>query len=149
MNNIKTLINESKLNLSTLIAFTRAEHKIHNLEYSTIKKSGLTISQFGVLEALYNKGDLRICEIIEKILTTSGNITVVIKNLEKEGFIKKNPDPLDKRSTIISITDKGKNIVEEILPKHINNINNIFSVLTDEEKILLKSMLKSLNILFF
>ena len=64
--------------------------------------------------------------------------TVVIKNLEKEGFIKKNPDPLDKRSTIISITDKGKNIVEEILPKHINNINNIFSVLTDEEKILLK-----------
>ena len=94
MNNIKTLINESKLNLSTLIAFTRAEHKIHNLEYSTIKKSGLTISQFGVLEVLYNKGDLRICEIIEKILTTSGNITVVIKNLEKEGFIKKNPDPV-------------------------------------------------------
>ena len=137
MNNIKTLINESKLNLSTLIAFTRAEHKIHNLEYST------------VLEALYNKGDLRICEIIEKILTTSGNITVVIKNLEKEGFIKKNPDPLDKRSTIISITDKGKNIVEEILPKHINNINNIFSVLTDEEKILLKSMLKKFKYLIF
>ena len=142
MNNIKALINDSKLNLSTLIAFTRAEHKIYNLQYSTIKKSGLTISQFGVLEALYNKGDLRICEIIEKILTTSGNITVVIKNLEKEGFIKKNPDPLDKRSTIISITDKGKNIVEEILPEHINNINNIFSVLTDEEKILLNSILK-------
>ena len=142
MDKIKTLINQSRLNLSTLITFTRAEHKIHNLEYSSIKKSGLTISQFGVLEALYSKGDLRICEIIEKILTTSGNITVVIKNLEKEGLVKKNPDPLDKRSTVISLTDKGKEIIEEILPEHINTINNIFSVLTDEEKILLKNILK-------
>ncbi|WP_195940077.1 MarR family winged helix-turn-helix transcriptional regulator [Romboutsia sp. 1001713B170131_170501_G6] len=142
MENIKTLINESKLNLSTLIAFTRAEHKIHSLEYKTIKESGLTISQFGVLEALYNKGDLRIGEIMEKILTTSGNITVVIKNLEKDGFIKKIPDPSDRRSTIISITDKGVKVIEEILPEHIENINDIFSILTDEEKVLLKNILK-------
>lgn len=142
MEKIKTLINDSQLNLSTLIAFTRAEHKIHNLEYGTIKESGLTNTQFGVLEVLYSKGDLRIGEIMEKILTTSGNITIVIKNLEKEGFIKKIPDPLDKRSTIISITDKGIDIIEEILPKHINNINNIFSILTDEEKVLLKDILK-------
>lgn len=63
-----------------------------------MKAGGLTSSQFAVLEALYNKGDLKICEIIEKILTTSGNITVVIKNLEKEEFISKYPDPEDKRS---------------------------------------------------
>ena len=141
MEDIKTLIKDSKLNLSTLIAFTRAEHKIHNLEYKTIKESGLTISQFGVLEVLYNKGDLRIGEIMEKILTTSGNITVVIKNLEKDGFIKKISDPLDKRSTIISITDKGIKVIEEILPDHIKNINNIFDVLTNEEKIVLKDIL--------
>ncbi len=142
MENIKTLINDSKLNLSTLIDFTRAEHKIHSLEYKTIKESGLTISQFGVLEVLYNKGDLRIGEIMEKILTTSGNITVVVKNLEKDGFIKKISDPLDRRSTIISITDKGRDVIEEILPDHIKNINNIFNILTDEEKIVLKDILK-------
>ena len=141
MEDIKTLIKDSKLNLSTLIAFTRAEHKIHNLEYKTIKESGLTISQFGVLEVLYNKGNLRIGEIMEKILTTSGNITVVIKNLEKDGFIKKISDPLDKRSTIISITDKGIKVIEEILPDHIKNINNIFDVLTNEEKVVLKDIL--------
>ena len=139
---IKDIINENKLTLSTLITFTRAEHTIHKKELETIKPSGLTIAQFGVLEALYNKGDLRICEIIEKILTTSGNITVVIKNLEKDGLVKKNLDPKDKRSTIISITDKGKKIIENILPNHINNISGIFNVLTDEEKITLKNILK-------
>lgn len=142
MKDIKNLINENKLDLSTLVVFTRAEHSIHKKEFQTIKEGGLTPAQFGVLEALYNKGDLRIGEIIEKILTTSGNITVVIKNLEKEGLVKKALDPEDKRSAIISLTDKGKEVVEDILPNHIENIKDIFSVLTDEEKIVLKNILK-------
>ena len=142
MKDIKKLIKENELDLSTLVVFTRAENTIHRIEYQTIKQSGLTPAQFGVLEALYNKGDLRICELIEKILTTSGNITVVIKNLEKEGLIEKKPDPNDKRSCIISLTEEGKKIIENILPDHIKNIKGIFEILTDEEKNTLKTILK-------
>ncbi len=142
MENIKKLIEENHLELSTLIVFTRAEHAIHKKEFEIIKKSGLTVAQFGVLEALYNKGDLKIYELIEKILTTSGNITIVIKNLEKDGLIRKNQDPNDKRSCIISLTEKGKNVIESILPEHINNIKSIFDILTKEEKATLKVILK-------
>ena len=136
-NNYKT-----NLNLSTLIVFTRAEQKIHKMEYETIKAGGLTNSQFAVLEVLYSKGDLKICEIIEKILTTSGNVTVVIKNLEKDGLVSKKIDPEDKRSMLISITDKGKKVMDEIFPKHVDNINKIFDILTIEEKLELKKILK-------
>lgn len=142
MEDIKKLIKENELDLSTLVVFTRAEHTIHRIEYKTIKQSGLTIAQFGVLEALYNKGDLRICELIEKTLSTSGNITVVIKNLEKDGLIKKKLDPKDKRSCIISITEEGKSIIEDILPNHIKNIKEIFEILTEDEKKTLKTILK-------
>ena len=85
---------------------------------------------------------MNINEIIESILTTSGNMTVVIKNLEKDGLINKTIDPKDKRSSIISITEKGINIIEEMLPSHIENINSIFNVLTEDEKITLKNILK-------
>ena len=142
MKTLKELIKESELHLATLVVFTKAEHTIHKKEYQTIKESGLTPTQFGVLEALYSKGDLRIHELIEKILTTSGNITVVIKNLEKDGFIHRNVDPKDKRSCIISLTDKGKQCMEIILPNHFNNIKEIFKVLSDEEKIMLRTILK-------
>jgi len=142
MDNINELIKSNKLNLSTLVTFTRAENKIHRMEYETIKKNGLTAAQFGVLEALYSKGDLKICEIIEKILTTSGNITVVIKNLEKDGLVKRYSDPEDKRATIIALTDKGREVIENILPEHIMNISKIFNILTDEEKLTLKKILK-------
>ena len=142
MDNIKELLNKHKLNLSTLIVFSRAEHTIHKREYQTIKESGLTVAQFGVLEALYNKGDMKICEIIDSILTTSGNITVVIKNLEKDGYIQRHFDPTDKRAAVISITGKGVQLIEQMLPKHIKNINQIFDVLTDDEKLTLKTILK-------
>lgn len=142
MKTLKDLMKESELDLATLVVFTKAEHTIHKKEYQTIKESGLTPTQFGVLEALYSKGDLRIHELIEKILTTSGNITVVIKNLEKDGFIHRKVDPKDKRSCIISLTDKGKQCMEVVLPNHFNNIKEIFKVLSDEEKIMLRTILK-------
>ena len=147
MKTLKELMKENELDLSTLVVFTRAEHAIHKKEYQTIKESGLTPAQFGVLEVLYNKGDLKINELIEKILTTSGNITVVIKNLEKEGLIQKSADPKDKRSCIISLTDKGKQYIETILPKHIDNIRSIFEVLSNEEKRVLKDILKKFKTL--
>ena len=84
----------------------------------------------------------KICEIINSILTTSGNITVVIKNLEKDGYIQKHFDPTDKRAAVISITGKGVQLIEQMLPKHIKNINQIFDVLTDDEKLTLKTILK-------
>ena len=43
MDNIKDLLEENKLTLSTLVVFTRAENAIHKREYETIKESGLTI----------------------------------------------------------------------------------------------------------
>lgn len=141
----KVLNKNTELSLKALIALSRAEQSVHQKEYVTIKKGGLTVSQFAVLEFLYHKGDHKICDIIDKILATSGNITVVIKNLERDGLVKKINDPEDKRSVFISITEKGKNIIESIFPDHIENINNIFSVLSEEEKNMLIQIGKKLT----
>lgn len=140
-------INEEldNLNLKTLIALSRCAQNVHKREYKTIKEGGLTVSQFGVLEVLYHKGDLRICEIIDKILSTGGNMTVVIDNLVKDGLVKRCEDPKDRRVNLISITEKGRSLIEEIFPKHVDNINEIFSTLTVEEKKSLISLLKKLS----
>lgn len=131
----------TKLNLLTLVTLTRAEQKIHQKEYLTIKNKGITVTQFGVLEALYHKGDMKICDIIDRILTTSGNITVVIKNLEEEGLVTKYVDQNDKRGIYIRITQAGMDIIENIFPKHLDNINEIFNILTDDEKSTLVNIL--------
>lgn len=135
----------SDLNLKTLIALTRTTNNVHKREYKTIKEGGLTVSQFSVLEVLYHKGDLKVAEIIDKTLSTGGNMTVVIENLVKDGLVTRYKDPEDKRINFISITEKGKDIIDEIFPKHIENINEIFSSLTIEEKQSLIGLLKKLS----
>lgn len=133
------------LNLKALIALSRCAQSVHKREYKTIKEGGLTVTQFAVLEILYHKGDLRVCEIIDKILSTGGNMTVVIDNLVKENLVKRCIDPKDRRVNLISITEEGRNLISEIFPKHLENINEIFSILTSEEKKNLISLLKKLS----
>lgn len=146
MNKEKNTYGElSDLNLKTLVALSRCAQNVHKREYKTIKEGGLTVSQFAVLEVLYHKGDLRVSEIIEKILSTGGNMTVVIDNLAKENLVERRIDPRDRRVNLISITEKGRKLMSEIFPKHVENINEIFSVLTADEKKNLIGLLKKLS----
>lgn len=135
----------SDLNLKLLIVLTRSTQSVLKKDHRTIKEGGLTVSQFAVLEMLYHKGDLRISEIIEKALSSGGNMTVIIDNLVREDLVKRCSDPNDRRVNLISITEKGRKLVGDIFPKHLDNINEIFSVLTVEEKRNLINLLKKLS----
>ena len=70
---------EALLDLKTMIVFHKAARTIRAIEAQIFKKHDLTPTQFSVLETLYSKGELRIQDLIDRILATSGNMTVVIK----------------------------------------------------------------------
>lgn len=142
MKKIEQSLQQHQEALYSLVVFRRANNTIVKQELETIKKHQLTPCQFGVLEALYNKGDLRIQDLIDKLLSTSGNMTVVIRNMIRDGYITKLPDCSDKRASRISLTDFGRTTIEKILPEHYDNIGRIFSVLTTEEQAQLASLLK-------
>ena len=91
---------------------------------------------------LYTKGEMRICELIEKVLSTSGNITVVIKNMENRGWLYKTVSPEDKRAFLVGLTEEGKKLFENLLPQHRSEIENVYSILTSEEKEKLIEILK-------
>ncbi|MBN2625577.1 MAG: MarR family transcriptional regulator [Spirochaetales bacterium] len=110
-----------------------------------LKSYGLTLPQFGVLEALYHLGEMRVCDIIEKTLSTNGNMTVVLKNLERDGMILRKPDEADRRASIIGITSVGAGLVEEIFPVHLQNLREKYSSLDGQEKDQLIHLLKKLS----
>lgn len=145
MENKKSYGKENDLNLKTVIALNRSFQSLRKRELKTIKKGGLTLAQFGVLEVLYHKGDLRICDIIEKTLSTGGNMTVVIENLLKDGLVVRYPDPNDGRASLIGLSEEGRRIIEEIFPEHVENIGNILEPLSSEEKQQLIDLLKKLS----
>lgn len=142
MKTVKQSLNENKAALHSLVVFRRAANTISKSELETIRRYGLTIGQFGVLEALYNKGNLRIQDLIDKLLSTSGNMTVVIKNMIRDGYISKTVDETDRRASLIGLTPLGRKTIESILPEHYDHVGQLFSVLSLEEQEQLASILK-------
>ena len=142
MENLKRLFKEANVDLKNLIVFHKAERLIRASEAHIFKKHQLTPTQFSVLETLYSKGDLRIQDLIDSILATSGNMTVVIRNMVRDGWITRETDPEDRRAYLVSITDAGRQKIEEALPDHIKNIQRLMQVFNSNEQAELQELLK-------
>src|SRR5699024_3201082 len=82
----------------------------------------LNPTEFAVLELIYSKGNQPIQKIGEKILIASSSITYVVDKLEKKNYLKRKPCPKDRRVTHATITEEGKNLMDEVFPKHRKNI---------------------------
>ena len=83
---------------------------------------------------------------MKSILTTSGNITVVIKNLEKDGLVTRKTSEEDRRVGIISITEEGKKLIQLVFPDQLQAVMESFAPLEEETK---KSMSLELRKLWY
>ena len=99
-----------------------------------VQEFGLNISEFGVLEMLYHKGDQPVQKVAEKILVTSGTITYVINKLEKKELVVRRKCEKDKRVFYVSLTEKGREFISDIFPKHKEFLDNLFSELNEDTK---------------
>ncbi|MDU5201090.1 MarR family transcriptional regulator [Finegoldia magna] len=124
----------TKKSMAVYISMSRVINTLRRENNKLILKHDLTLGQFAVMEALYSKGRLSTGEVMEKILTTSGNIPVIVKNLEKDGFITREQDESDKRRFILDLTDKGKDLMDEIVPENLKFMDELISLWDDDEK---------------
>lgn len=119
--------------MKTVVKLERTNLKLNHLTVNYLSKHDLTFNQFKVLEVLYHKGNLNIGSITKLTMGTPGNTTVVIKNLLRDNWITSIKNPNDNRASILSITEKGTQIIEQVFPNHAKNLKIALEVLSDEE----------------
>jgi MarR family 2-MHQ and catechol resistance regulon transcriptional repressor len=106
----------------------------------------LSVSQFGVLEALYHLGPLHQNELAEKILKSGGNMTLVIDNLVKRDLVERVRDQEDRRFVTVHLTDSGRDLVRRIFPRHVSIVVRAFSCLTIEEQAQLETLCRKVGL---
>ncbi|WP_345993726.1 MarR family transcriptional regulator [Sulfurimonas sp. HSL-1716] len=131
--------------MKTWIQLFRTYNKIRAKESVYIQSFGLTMNQFQILEVLYHRGDMNVGAITKLTMGTPGNVTVVVRNLKRDGWINSVADLKDKRASILSITQKGKEIIEKLFPGHAKNFEEYFEVLNEDETQTLFALLRKLN----
>ena len=132
--------------LDVYIKLIRASESLSSRINSILDKKGLTISQFGVLDVLYNLGPLSQKDLGKKILRSGGNITMVIDNLEKQSFVERERSQEDRRFFIIHLTKKGKKFFAKIFPIFLDSVVKEFSVLSNKEQIEFQRMCKLIGL---
>jgi MarR family transcriptional regulator, 2-MHQ and catechol-resistance regulon repressor len=132
--------------LGLWVKLARAFSTFNKLSSANIKSFGLTEPQFSLLECLGHLGPLTIGELSKKMLVSSGNTTVVLDNLEKNGLTERVHSKEDRRTIITKLTPKGKKLFDDIFSSHANFIVNSTSVLSEQEQITLSQLLKKLGV---
>lgn len=123
-----------RLALSTYLKLTRASESLWNRLAPGLQREDLTTSQFGVLEALYHLGPMHQHELGERILKSSGNMTLVIDNLEKRGLARRERSTADRRCIQVHLTEEGERLIRRVFPGHADAITRELAVLTQEEQ---------------
>lgn len=120
--------------LDAFIKLERAAQSVSARVESHFSEIGLTVSQFGALEALYHIGPLYQKDLASKILKSTGNITMVVDNLEKRGLVGRVRDEKDRRHYSVRITEKGARLIRSFFPGHVSRIVREMRALTRSEQ---------------
>lgn len=133
------------LALNTLIKLTRAAESVSARLSQRGSQGNLTPSQFGVLEALYHLGPMCQTDLGTKLLKSSGNITLVIDNLEKRELVRRVRSHEDRRFIQVSLTEQGQELIALIFPRQLAAIVEEMSVLDPQEQETLGSLCRKLG----
>ncbi|WP_417594575.1 MarR family winged helix-turn-helix transcriptional regulator [Oceanospirillum sp.] len=108
---------------------------------------GLNQSEFDVLATLRRSGApycLAPTELFSTLMVTSGTMTNRMAQLEKKGLIERMPNPDDARSKLVKLSPKGFELIEQVLPHHVQNGLNLIAGLDAEALSVLNQSLKDL-----
>jgi MarR family 2-MHQ and catechol resistance regulon transcriptional repressor len=143
---MKTTNKPTFRSLNTYTKLMRAAESVTSRVHRVLAAPKLTISQFGVLEALHHKGPLCQKDIAAKILKSTGNITLVIDNLEKLGLVKRVRGSEDRRYLTIHLTETGTALIAKVFTDVEAAIVAEFVALTEEEQKILGNLCKKLGL---
>jgi MarR family 2-MHQ and catechol resistance regulon transcriptional repressor len=136
---------ETKRALSAFINLARATNSVQARLTVQLEGEGLTVGQFGVMEALLHLGPMSQCTLGEKLLRSGGNITLVIDNLEKHGLVRRERQTEDRRTIVIHLTPKGLRLIKRVFPEHAKMILKEMSQLGPNEQEDLRRLCRKLG----
>ncbi|MCL7981060.1 MAG: MarR family transcriptional regulator [marine benthic group bacterium] len=128
------------------IRLARAYRAIEQAAARDVARHGLTLAEFGMLEAIHHLGPMPLGEIQRKILVSSGGVTYVADSLEKRSLIRREPSVSDRRVRIAVLTEQGEKLIREIFPEHERVLEETMSGLDPGEQEEAASMLRRLGI---
>jgi MarR family 2-MHQ and catechol resistance regulon transcriptional repressor len=132
--------------LQLWVKMLRAQNAIVAHAHADVARHGLTLAEFGILEALYHRGPMLLGELQRRILVSSGGITFLVDRLTHKELVERRSCPRDRRARFAALTSKGEQLVARIFPEHVDVIERAMQGLTEEERVVAGTMFRKLGL---
>ena len=122
---------------------------MRTLDGELVRGADLSLSDFDVLIqlGLSEGARLRMSELARKALISRSGMTRRAGQLEERGLVARQPDPADRRSVVLTLTEEGGRVLRAALPVHFSGVHAHFlDRLTDEELSTLSNVLQKVVI---
>mgnify|MGYP001392302828 CR=1 FL=1 len=136
---------KTQLALDAQYSIGNANNILHEKIFNYVKTTGLTATQFSIINILGHKGSLKISEIFDGILIKSGNRTMIIDSLEERKLLKRIFSKNDRREIIIELTSEGEKFFKDNQETYSEFVEKTMSVLTQTEQKELNTLLNKLS----
>jgi DNA-binding MarR family transcriptional regulator len=127
----------------------RTVKMIHRFAESRMSKhkqfSKLSGPRMGVLFVVNAAGTMRMGDLATRLLVAPRTVTDLVDGLERDGFLKRVPDPSDRRAMLLELSQSAKANFDKIATLRKNFLDEIFSALTVEEQRQLIMLLSKLS----
>lgn len=132
--------------IGTYVKLMRAYRSVSARVEAMVAAEGLTLTQLGVLEGVLHKGPMTHRELGRKVLTSAGNMTDVVDKLEARGLVRRVRAAADRRQVRVELTASGRTLIENLFPRHANDIARVMGALDEDELRQLGALLRKLGI---
>ena len=90
-----------------------ASRSVVNLYTPWLKPLGLTYTQYIVFLVLWEKDDVAVGEICERLMLDSGTLSPLLKKMQEAGYIERKRSETDDRVVMITLTEEGRALQEK------------------------------------
>jgi DNA-binding MarR family transcriptional regulator len=103
---------------------------------------GLKPGQFNILSALrrLDPEPLSPKRLMKSAILSSGAVTPILDKLETMRLLRRLPDPNDRRGVLVTLTEKGRRLIDRLLEQRLARHHELASVLTAAEKAALAAL---------
>jgi len=104
---------------------------------------GITALQASVLAFLDEVGHpITISQLARLLILESPSVSTMVDRLSERGLVERTRDPKDRRKTLVRFTQEGKRLLKSIREPGQQLHDEMFGVLTDEERQALRAILR-------
>ena len=106
-----------------------------------VKASGLSMPQFSILMQMHYKGQTSISEISERMDITNAASSQLVDRLVHSGLLERTENPDDRRAKDLTLSPKGKAMIEQGIAERYQWIEDVVATLANEQQeIILKAL---------